>query len=152
VGRDDVRRDPGEELVLAEVAPVGTVAPVRLVVTLLGGHLDDGDADDAGDLVRRDALVRREARRDPEQRDDPGGPSARTASASSSEESTPPEKATPSRPSPTAVPQEAADVVGQMLIELVHGQNGIEMNGEEYSASRSASLRHQRARAGRARR
>ena len=94
--------DGREQLVLAVEAAVGPVRAVLGPVPLAGLDLDDGHADEPGDLVRRGALVGGEAGRHPEEGDDRPGPSARTASASSVAESTPPENATPSRPTPAS--------------------------------------------------
>jgi len=74
VASNDLVGDPGEELVLAVEAPVGTVGPVCRVVPLVGRHLDDGGADEGGDVVRIRPFVGCEARRDAEDRDDLLGP------------------------------------------------------------------------------
>ena len=62
--------DGREQFVLAVEAAVGPVGAVLGPVALAGLDLDDGYADEPGDVVRRGALVGGEAGRHPEQGDD----------------------------------------------------------------------------------
>ncbi len=54
--------DSGEQLVLAVKAAVRSVRPVRGQIALVGGDLDQRDADEPGHVVRGGAFVAGQAR------------------------------------------------------------------------------------------